>query len=243
MPLPRGRPPPGARAREGGSGTDFSDHDPAGTRSRSALSSCAPRPERDASAPIELRAGEEVALRLEYLQEKNASRLRLRWTRPSMAADRRAETAELVRRVAEDGTTLVVLHRADGWARLLDELDAVSYRGKMTMGRYWMGGNFFARPHPILDGLPTGGALGWEYQELVHYAMPSFGLLLDGEEPVVACVSDHQHQVATALGIVRHGKGRILLSTLEIPEVLPGPPGPRDLVGRLLVNIIRWAAD
>jgi hypothetical protein len=41
------------------------------------------------------------------------------------------------------------------------------------------------------------------------------GLRLGNGEPVVACVSDHKKEVYSALSIVPHGRGRIILSSLD----------------------------
>jgi hypothetical protein len=153
-----------------------------------------------------------------------------------------AVVADLPRRVAEDGTTVIVLDNADAWARLLGERGVVRYAGRMNHGRWWLGGAFFVREHPLFAGLPVNQAMNWEYQELVNYRVKRFGLLLDGEEAVVGSVSDHQHRVSTAVAVVPHGKGRFVLSTLDLAASVADSSGAADVTRKLLCNYIAFAA-
>lgn len=199
-------------------------------------------PEYSRSLPVLLEAGRAHALRVEYRQADGLATLRLFWTKP----ERRARIVELLddllRRVREDGTTLLFLDRADVWAEQLAAREVLSYDGRLDHGRYWMGGGFFSRKgHALLRGLPSGGALGRPFQELVHYGRQRSGLFLDGEELVIGCVSDHQPRPATALGIVRIGRGRILLSTLDLLRPLNAPPGPAEVARKLFCNMLAWA--
>lgn len=200
-------------------------------------------PEYDRVGPIELVAGESHALRVEYWQTDKAATLKLQWTTPARLAETATTVDECVRRARQDGTTILALWRADVWARLLAERGLVQYDGRLDQGRYWLGGGFVARPHPILNGLPSGGALGRPYQELVQYGAQRYGLYLSGEECVIGCVSDHKFRPATALGVITAGRGRIVLSTLDILRTLNGPPGPRDVVRKLFTNLVSWGAE
>ena len=199
-------------------------------------------PEYDRAEPIELAVGESHALRVEYFQKDVAATLRLLWTTPARLKAVNDITDELVRRAQQDGTTVLVFFRADVWARLLAERGLVKTDGRLDHGRYWLGGGFVAQPHPILNGLPTG-ALGRPWQELVQYGALRFGVLLSGEEAVIGCVTGHQFRPGTALGVIPAGKGRIVLSTLDILRTLNGPPGPGDLVRKLFTNLLSWGAE
>ncbi|HEX5009826.1 MAG TPA: PA14 domain-containing protein, partial [Planctomycetota bacterium] len=197
---------------------------------------------------IELEAGKAYPLRLEYHQSEGGAQIRLCWTRPSQQQRTRDLVAELLRR-ANDGATLCFLDRADRWAGALAAAGAVQYAGRLDHGKYWLGGGFLAREHHLFSGLPTG-ALGGPWQELVHYGANRFGLRLSGEECLCFCVSDHQHEPATAVGVVPCGKGRILLSTLDVVRSLnvgwdaasnTYAQGPADATRRYLVNVLQWA--
>jgi hypothetical protein len=50
-------------------------------------------------------------------------------------------------------------------------------------------------------------------------------------------------QLGTAVGIVPHGAGRIVVSTLDIADNLNAADGPSHVARKLLVNFLRFAAD
>ena len=191
-------------------------------------------------AEVELRAGVAYPLRLRYSQRDGGAQIRLCWTRPSQQSKSALLVAELLRRAREDGTTLCFLANTDRWAAALAQAGAITYGGPLVHGKYWLGGGFAARPHQLFNGLPTG-ALGREWQELIQYGATRLGLRLEGEECLAFCWSDHQPEPATAVGVVPCGKGRILLSTLDVARSLNGPAGPADVTRRYFVNVLQWA--
>ncbi len=200
-------------------------------------------PQQDSSEALSLVQGQAVSLRLDFFQEDDNARVRLLWTPPEASARGRALVEEFGRRVAEDGTTLLVLDHATSWARLLADAGLIEWAGVLPMGRYWLGGNYFVREHPLFKDLPVNGGMSWPYQELVHYGMPGFGLRLQGEEAVAACITGHTPELATSVGVVRHGRGRIVLSTLDLPRAIPGPAGPHDVPKALLMNFLEYAVS
>ncbi len=196
-----------------------------------------------ASAPLQLQGGRAHALRLEYAQSDGLCTVKLAWTTPERQRQVDALLDSLLQRVRDDGTTVCFLHRADTWAALLAERGLLEQRGRIEHGRYWLGGGFFGRAHPLLDGLPAEGAWGRFFQELVHYGAERASLRLVGEECVVGGWSDHQYEPGTSLGIVRVGQGRVLLCALDILRSLNGEPGPADVTRTLFCNIVRWAGS
>lgn len=195
------------------------------------------------SRAVTMQAGSLHDLRVEYRQQRGNAMIKLSWTTPSRSERTTALVDELLRRASEDGTRLAVLARADTWAQLFAEAGAVRYSGRLWHGRYWMGGGFFVREHPLFAGLPTGGAMGRPYQELVNYERERFGLLLEGEEAVVGCFSDHQLELGTALGIVSHGRGQLLLSTLDVMPSLDRQSGAAEVVRKFVCNVVEWAGS
>ncbi len=198
-------------------------------------------PTLDTSEPVTLEAGAACTIRLEYFQGWEGAVIRLLWTRPAMLAEAQAVMADLPRRVRDDGTTAIVLRNAEPVARMLSQRGLVTFDGVMRHGRWWLGGNFFVREHPLFEGLPVNQAMNWEYQDLVAYQAERFGLLLRGEEAVVGSVSDHQPRISTAVAVIPEGKGRWVLSTLDITRSLNDPPGPADVVRKLFCNYLVFA--
>ncbi len=200
-------------------------------------------PTYDTSEPVTLEAGTAYDIRLEFYQAQEGAVIRLLWTRPAMLAEAEAVLADLPRRVRDEGTTAIVVRNAEPAARMLAQRGLVKFDGVMRHGKWWLGGNFFVREHPLFEGLPVNQALNWEYQDFVEYQADRFGLLLEGEEAIVGSVSDHQLRVSTAVAVVPEGKGRWVLSTLDITRTLNDPPGPADVVRKVFCNYLTFAAQ
>lgn len=199
-------------------------------------------PRWNVSPTVTLEAGKTYELKIEYCQGGGGAVMRLHWSTPAMSAAATALTTELLRRAREDGTGIVILDHADIWAGLLAGAGVLTEHGRLNCGDWWLGGGFFVREHPLFAGLPVNGALDWEYQCVVQYTARRYGLLLEGEEAVVGCVTGHEHQVATAVGVVPVGRGRVVISTLDLLPALPKPPGEADMGRALMCNFVDYAA-
>jgi hypothetical protein len=186
---------------------------------------------------VELEAGKAYPLRLDYYQAGDAAGLSLRWILPSAE---RVHLKDILKRV-NNGMTLFVLEDAAGWARKIEGEGGLEYEGEMKLGKAWLGGSYFVRRHPFFEGLPVNQAMNWEYQVFARYDNPGrAGLLLEGEEAVVACVTGHEHRVATAVGIVPHGKGRIVFSTLAIAPHLNTSDSASAMARAVFLNYLAW---
>jgi len=115
-----------------------------------------------------------------------------------------------------EGNTLIVAANTDKWATFLGRKEIIDFRGIKELGTTWYGGNFFAKEHDIFKGLPQKGVFNWEYQSLATYNKQRLGMRLSNGETVVACVADHKPEVYSALSIITHGRGKIILSTLDL---------------------------
>lgn len=198
--------------------------------------------------PAHLTAGQAATLKVEWRQPVGDARCRLLWVPPAFGAP---DPKKLLDRVRTDGTTLIVLANADRWAALLHEAEPkVGYAGSFTVGKAWSGGVHFVRSHPLFAGLPANCGMDWPYQSVVREGTSRSGLLLDGDELVAGAFHAHSPlanppapmQLGTAVGIVPLGKGRVILSTLDIEGNLNAPPGPADVARKLLCNFVNYAA-
>ena len=85
-------------------------------------------------------------------------------------------------------------------------------------------------------------AMNWEYQVFAAYDNPGrYGLLLEGEEAVVGCVTGHEHRVATAVGVVPVGEGKIVFSTLNIVPNLASDEAAAGVAKAVFCNYLAWA--
>ncbi len=165
-----------------------------------------------------------------------------------------------------NGNTLIVLANTDKWAGFLAKKEVADYRGLQQLGTSWYGGNFFVKEHPLFSGLPQSCVFNWEYQCLAGYNKSRSGMRLFNGETIVGCVSDHKPEVYSALSILPHGRGKIILCTLDILSCIrefktdAGSEGDGEnaamstyntsaknsanIVGqRLLLNMIKYASD
>lgn len=115
-----------------------------------------------------------------------------------------------------NGNTLVVIGNQEKWAAYLAKKEVVDYRGMQVLGTSWYGGNFFVKRHPFFTGLPQDCVFNWEYQSLATYNKSRIGLRILNGETVVGCVSDHKPEVYSALSVIPHGRGKVVICTLDL---------------------------
>lgn len=118
------------------------------------------------------------------------------------------------------GHTLIVVDNPERWADFLADKEVLDYRGSKELGRSWYGGNFFNRQHPLFDGLPVDCVFNWEYQCFSAYNRRRIGMRVFNGETIVGCVSDHKKEVYSALSVIPAGKGKVVITTLDIPSCI-----------------------
>ena len=115
-----------------------------------------------------------------------------------------------------NGNTIVVVYDIDTWATHFAKKEAADYRGFKTLGTSWYGGNYFVKDSKWFEGLPQSCVFNWEYQCFAAYNKNRLGLRMFNGETIVGCVSDHKQEVYSALSVIPHGRGKIILCALDI---------------------------
>ncbi|MEL1242247.1 glycoside hydrolase family 2 protein [Flavobacterium flavipallidum] len=115
-----------------------------------------------------------------------------------------------------NGNTVVVVNDTDTWASYFAKKEAADYRGFKTLGTSWYGGNYFVKETKWFEGLPQSCVFNWEYQCFATYNKNRLGLRMFNGETIVGCVSDHKQEVYSALSVIPHGRGKIILCSLDI---------------------------
>jgi hypothetical protein len=176
---------------------------------------------------------------LEFRQGRGNARCELGWLPPSVAP---TLVRSMLDRVRRDGTTLVILDRAELWMPLIAEATggSITYRGSFKVGRTWLGGVHFARNHPLFAGLPADQSMDWPYQNVVQNGDERLGLDVDGEELVAGCYHSYPMQLGTVVGVVPLGRGHIVFSTLDIASNLSSADGPAQVARKLLCNFVGY---
>ena len=192
------------------------------------------------NSTLNLTAGSPVSLGLDYAATTGKTGITLSWIVPAIEKE---DPAALVNRARQDGTTLIIADRTDSWMDLVKAAAPVSYDGLFKIGSDWLGGQYFAIRHPLFKDLPTNVALNWPYQSVISLGTGRYGLRLEGEQLVAGCWQSFPMSLGTAVGIVPSGRGKIILSTLNICSHLQDPSGPADVARKLLCNYIDYAGS
>ncbi len=188
--------------------------------------------------PVNLTEGVAVSLTLDYVPVAGKGSVALNWIVPAI---KKEDPAALIARAKKDGTTIILADRTDAWMDLVKSNTKVSYNGTFKLGSSWLGGQYFAIRHPLFRDLPTNVALNWPYQSVISYGPDHYGLKLEGEQLVAGCWQSFPMSLGTAVGIIPSGKGKIIVSTLDICSHLDDPSGPADVARKLLCNYIAYA--
>ena len=187
---------------------------------------------------VALEAGKPVSVRLELWHRKGTAQCRLLWSPPEAGMP---DAAKLIERVRRDGTTLLVLDRADTWMNLITNNTPAKYSGSFQIGTAWLGGQHFVRAHPLFKDLPVNTAMDWPYQAVVRSGKTRSGLLIEGEELVAGAWHCYPMNLGTAVGIIPCGRGKIIVSTLDIASQLNASDTSADVARKLLCNFIDYA--
>lgn len=189
---------------------------------------------------IALHRDQPVSIRLELRQGRGAAECSLGWITP----DTDPAIAPAILERVRNGTTLVILDRADAWMPLLsgEANPGVTYTGAFAVGKTWLGGIHFVREHPLFAGLPVDAAMDWPYQAVVRNGDERLGLHVEGEELAAGCYHSYPMQLGTVVGVIPFGKGRVLFSTLDICPNLDASEGPAVVARKLLENFLNYAS-
>ncbi len=146
------------------------------------------------------------------------------------------------------GASLLVLPEGEdaaaGYARRLGEDGVLQFRGAVGEARAsWMGSWCFSRPHPVLEGLPSGQALKSDFQVPTD---GTSGVLVDGRDVdvFIGYGRDHDRAIGAAGFTTRFGRGRILYLSLPILSALKGRADAVQpvVLKRLLSNALKFLA-
>jgi len=201
-----------------------------------------------------LEAGKSYSIKVQYVRDSGSDSLELKWQRQISGS----QCDKILNRVAKDGTTLIVSGNNTGaFANELTKRDLVKHNGFMDVDVWWKAGGIFAVKHPLFKDLPQNTGMNWEYQDVARYDVrinedglynkdfesKRYGLLLEGEDVAAFCTDGHKFKVASTVSVVRHGKGKIILSCLNLYPHLAGDSKSANTVKKILCNYIEYAGE
>ena len=200
-------------------------------------------PKRVVTFKRNLVAGKLYPVKIEAYQDGGTWEFALKWRLPVKIQE--PDLPELLKRIKEDGTKLILVDNAESWMAKLKAAGAVPGYKVFHPSRAWVGGSFMVREHPFFNELPVNKGMNWEYQRLVVYDGPKhFGLYdMNGEDPVVSLVGSPFHQITTSVGILSYGKGKIVFSSLDLLPNLSLDSKQANVPKKILCNYLKWATD
>lgn len=154
-----------------------------------------------------------------------------------------------------EGNNLIIVGNSKNWAQLLSDQKIIDYRGYEDLSQVWFAGNYFVKDHELFNELPVNTAFNWEYQALARYWKGAFdtpsytgiqnryALRLNNEENmIVGATSDLRNELFSAVTIISHGRGKIILSSLNIIDALKQGHKANAVAGKILLNYIEYVS-
>jgi len=187
----------------------------------------------------DLKANTPVPITVRLRHQKGNAKARLLWAPPEQNPP---DVAKLMDRVKNDGTTLLIVDRADTWTDVISQNTNAKFTGSFKIGTTWLGGSHFAKSHPLFKDLPTDQALSWPYQSVVREGKNRYGIEMTGEELVAGAWHSYPMHLGTAVGVIPCGKGKIVFSTLDICATLNGSDESAAVARKLLCNFIEYGS-
>lgn len=185
---------------------------------------------------VTLEAGKSVPIKVELYHRKFNAAFQLLWQTP---LPEKFTPEQVLGRVARDGTTAIIADHAETWLDSVGKATGIPQGKSFQIGGNWLGGQYFVKEHPIFEGLPVKCALNWPYQSVV--GGKRLGLDVHGGELVCGAYHTWPMQLGSAVSVVPLGKGRVILSSLDIASQLNGKETTAEVARRILCNMIRFA--
>jgi len=186
---------------------------------------------------VALKGGKAIPIRLELSHKTDDANVQLRWQTPLPET---VSPEQVLTRAYRDGTTVVIADRAETWLGPLGKATGIPQGASFPLGRNWVGGQYFVKDHPIFRGLPVNQALNWPYQGVVEGNRT--GLQINGGELVAGAYRSWPMKLGSAVSVIPLGKGRVILSSLDVVGQLNKKDSPSEVARRLLCNMIRFGA-
>jgi hypothetical protein len=96
----------------------------------------------------------------------------------------------------------------------------------------WLGGWEFCKKHPVFEGLPNPAIFNWEYGEVfAPWGISNF----PGQ--TIAGLCNAPPVMATTVGVMSYGKGKIIFCSLNLTPLL----GKNPVADRIFAQLVRFA--
>lgn len=137
--------------------------------------------------------------------------------------------------MVRQGTNLIVLENAEKWIPLLPVQLMPGEKASLTGPRE---GRLFVGNHSFLKGLPTATAMCWEYQTFYRVNKGGLRITPTGIEIIAANAVPNTEEISVELCRVPFGKGKVVLSTLNIMQSLASDRPDAVAAKKLFLNLL-----
>jgi hypothetical protein len=185
---------------------------------------------------VSLKGGKAVPIRVELLQKNFSAQIQMLWQTP---VPEKVTADQVLQRAVRDGTTVLILDRAENWLDALGKATGIPQGKGFVLGGNWLGGQYFVKDHPLFAGLPVNQALNWPYQAVVGGRRTAFEV--NGGELVAGAYHTWPLQLGSTVSIQPAGKGRVILSGLDIIDQLANPDSSAEVARKLFCNFLHEA--
>ena len=186
---------------------------------------------------LALKGGRPVPIRIELLQKNFSAQMQMLWQTP---VPEKVTADQVLQRASRDGTTVLILDRAENWLDSFGKASGIPQGKPFVLGGNWLGGQYFVKDHPLFAGLPVNQALNWPYQGVVGGRRSA--LQINGGELVAGAYHSYPLQLGSAVSILPLGKGRVIMSALDVIDQLDNPESPAEVARKLFCNFLHYAS-
>ena len=186
---------------------------------------------------VTLKGGKAVPVRVELLQKNFSAQMQMLWQTP---VPEKVTADQVMQRAVRDGTTVLILDRSENWLDALGKATGIPQGKGFVLGGNWLGGQYFVKDHPLFAGLPVNQALNWPYQAVVGGRRTA--LEINGGELIAGAYHTWPLQLGSAVSILPAGKGRVILSGLDVIDQLANPDSSAEVARKLFCNFLHEAS-
>ena len=186
---------------------------------------------------VTLKGGKAVPIRVELLQKNFSAQIQMLWQTP---VPEKVTADQVLQRAVRDGTSVLILDRAENWLDALGKATGIPQGKGFVLGGNWLGGQYFVKDHPLFAGLPVNQALNWPYQAVVGGRRTAFEV--NGGELVAGAYHTWPLQLGSTVSILPTGKGRVILSGLDMIDQLANPDSSAEVARKLFCNFLHYAS-
>lgn len=148
------------------------------------------------------------------------------------------EDIDAILKKVEEGSKLILLENAESWVTKLP-VEQIQIQNRFGRPTRRISGRQFVGNSPYFLDLPQATAMSWEYQTFYRNGGSGLSISPSGLNVIVGVGALNSGNIGIALCELPYGKGKIVLSTLDILQNLLDSRPDSVVAKKLLLNLIK----